>query len=122
MASKFVYPAATARRGWGNVWLQATILIEPPDNVRTHYQRLTQHEAPAPLPLPAPLTLGARLRQRRQQLGLTLTQVAEQLRISPSYFHRLEQGHRGKRPAAKLQQRLEAWLAAPLGQDETPPG
>lgn len=114
--------AATARRGWGNVWLQATILIEPPDNVRTHYQRLTQHEAPAPLPLPAPLTLGARLRQRRQQLGLTLTQVAEQLRISPSYLHRLEQGHRGKRPAAKLQQRLEAWLAAPLGPDETPPG
>jgi len=114
--------AATARRGWGQVWLQATILIEPPDNVRTHYQRLTQHEAPAPLPLPAPLTLGARLRQRRQQLGLTLTQVAEQLRISPSYLHRLEQGHRGKRPAAKLQQRLEAWLAAPLGQDETPPG
>lgn len=113
--------ACTTRRGWAQAWLHATILIEPPDSVRHHYQQLTRHEARAPLALPAPLTLGARLRQRRQQLGLTLTQVAEQLGVSPSYLHRVEQGSRGKRPTAKLQQAFETWLAAPLGQDEAPP-
>jgi hypothetical protein len=113
--------ACTARRGWARVWLQATILIEPPESVRLHYQRLARHEEPTPLALPAPLTLGVRVRQRRQQLRLTLTQVAEQLGVSPSYLYRLEQGHRGKRPAAKLQQTCEKWLAASLSQDEGAP-
>jgi DNA-binding XRE family transcriptional regulator len=112
--------ACATRRGWGKVWLHATILIEPPESVRTHYQHLTRHEARAPQALPAALTLSARLRQRREQLGLTLTQVAEQLGVSPSYLHRLEQGHRGKRLPTKLQQHLETWLATSLSQDEVP--
>ena len=113
--------AATTHRGWGKIWLQATIMIEPPESVRDYYQRLTHHGESIQLALPVSQTLGTRLRQQRQQLGLTLTQVAEQLHISPSHLHRLEQGHRGKRPAAQLQQRLEAWLATPVHIDGIPP-
>lgn len=112
--------ACATRRGWGKVWLNATILIEPPESVRTHYQHLTRHEERAPRALPASLSLSARLQQRREQLGLTLTQAAEQLEVSPSYLHRLEQGHRGKRLSPKLLQRLEAWLPPSLTQDEVP--
>jgi hypothetical protein len=112
--------ACITRRGWGKVWLHATILIEPPESVRQHYQHLARHEERAPLALPAALTLGARLQQRRQHLGLTLLQAAEQLDVSPSYLHRLEQGQRGKRLPAQLRQRLETWLTPSLRQDEGP--
>jgi Helix-turn-helix domain len=110
----------TTRRGWADVWLRATILIEPPDVIQTHYQAIARQIEPGRPALSIPVTLGDRLRQRRQQLGLTLLQVAEQLGISPSYLHRLEQGRRGKRPAAPLQQRLDTWLATHSGPNETP--
>jgi len=112
--------AWTTRRGWGKLWLQATLLIEPPASVRQHYQQLARQEAQAPLALPAALTFGARLQQHRQQRGLTLLQAAEQLAVSPSYLHRLEHGHRGKRLPASFQQRLEAWLSRPLPQETSP--
>jgi len=113
--------ACTTRRGWADVWLQATILIEPPDVIRDHYQAIARQMKPVRPALPAPTTLGARVRQRRQQLGFTLLQVAEQLGISPSYLHRFEQGHRGKRPAEPLLQRIETWLTNHLGPDESLP-
>lgn len=110
--------ACTARRGWADLWLQATILIEPPDVIQNHYQAIARQGEPVRPALLLLGTLGARLRQRRQQLGLTLLQVAEQLGISPSYLHRLEQGRRGQRPTPSLQQRLDTWLATHPGPNE----
>lgn len=103
--------AHATQPGWINHWLQATILIEPPEVIRQQYQHLARPEqAPPRAALPA-ATLGARLKQRRQQRGLTLVQAAEQLGISPSYLSRLEQGRRGRSHPSALQRRLDIWLA-----------
>jgi DNA-binding XRE family transcriptional regulator len=104
--------ALVGRRGWVQHWLQATILIEPPDTIRERYQYLAQHEESLRQTLPAPDSLGERLKRQRQRLGLTQIQVAEQLGLSPSYLNRLERGHRGKKLSAAGLQKIEAWIAA----------
>ena len=101
------------RQGWVEHWLQATILIEPPEVIQHQYQRLAQHEAATRAALPAPDALGERLKRRRRQRSLTLIQAAEQLGISPSYLSRLEQGRRGHSLPAAVQRRLDTWLADP---------
>jgi len=99
-------------RGWGQHWLQATILIEPPQSIRATYRRLARHETPVQPVLPAPASLGERLQRHRQALGLTQMQAAEHLGISPSYLNRLEQGRRGKNPTAAIQRAIDTWIAA----------
>jgi DNA-binding XRE family transcriptional regulator len=113
--------ALAGRHGWAQHWLQATVLIEPPDSIRETYQTLAQHEVPPSLALPAPTSLGEQLKRQRQALGLTQLQAAEQLGISPSHLNRLERGNRGKKPSATVQRNLDAWLAAPAGH-EAPSG
>jgi DNA-binding XRE family transcriptional regulator len=111
------------RRGWAPHWLQATILIEPPESIRVTYQRLTRYEAPARPALPVPTSLGERLKRHRKALGLTQLQAAEQLGISPSYLNRLEQGNRGKKPSPGVQRAIDTWLGAhpvPQTPGETP--
>ena len=111
------------RRGWAPHWLQATILIEPPESIRVTYQRLTRYEAPARPALPVPTSLGERLKRYRKALGLTQLQAAEQLGISPSYLNRLEQGNRGKKPSPGVQRAINTWLGAhpvPQTPGETP--
>lgn len=100
----------TTRRGWAAHWLQATLLIEPPESIRATYQRLARHEATAPGVLPVPGSLGERLRQRRKALGLTQLQAAEHLGLSPSSLNRLEQGQRGKKLTPAVRRAIDAWL------------
>jgi DNA-binding XRE family transcriptional regulator len=100
------------RHGWASHWLQATLLIESPESIRTTYQHLARHEAPAHAALPAPTSVGERLKHHRKTLGLTQLQAAEQLGISPSYLNRLEQGNRGKKPSSAVQRTIETWLGA----------
>ena len=40
--------AWTMHRGWAQHWLQATILIEPPEVIRATYHRLERHESSSP--------------------------------------------------------------------------
>jgi DNA-binding XRE family transcriptional regulator len=102
------------QRGWAQHWLQATILIEPPEIIRETYQRLARYETFVQRSLPSPKTLGDLLKGRRQELGLSQLQAAEQIGISPSYLNRLEQGNRGRKITAALQHKLDAWLARPV--------
>jgi len=102
-----------SQRGWAQHWLQATILIEPPEIIRETYQRLARYETFSKRSLPSPKTLGDQLKARRQELGLSQLQAAEQIGISPSYLNRLEQGNRGRKITAALQHKLDAWLARP---------
>ncbi|HEX5505960.1 MAG TPA: helix-turn-helix transcriptional regulator, partial [Thermomicrobiales bacterium] len=105
--------AATERHGWAERWLEATVLIEPPEVVREQYRGL---ERPAPARERAALPEGPaeRLKQRRQELGLSQLQAAERLGISQTYFSLLE---RGKVPltdaSPALRRRLRAWLDHP---------
>ncbi|MEE8303637.1 MAG: helix-turn-helix transcriptional regulator [Candidatus Tectomicrobia bacterium] len=97
-----------SRRGWARHWLQATILIEPPDVIRETYQRIARHEVPVQRALPTGAGLSERIKRRRQELGLSQIQAAEQLAMRQGYFSRLERGKGTPSPA--LKKRLEQWL------------
>jgi len=104
--------AWTARRGWAQHWLQATILIEPPELIRATYQRLERHETPPPKALArraAAADLGDHLQRRRVALGLTQMQAAEQCGVHQATWSRLERGQVRCTPA--LLSRLTQWLA-----------
>jgi DNA-binding XRE family transcriptional regulator len=100
----------TTRRGWAHHWLQATILLEPPEVIRSTYQRLERHEASLQKAHIAAADLGERLKQRRQTLGLTQIQAAEQCGVHQATWSRLERGQVRSMPA--LLKRLSPWLAA----------
>jgi hypothetical protein len=113
-------PPAT-RRGWVRDWLQATVLVEPPDTIKDTYRSLERHEVPPPKAFPMLKTLGERLKQRRRELGLSQIQAAEQLGMSPSYLHRLEKGYRGKKLSSEMQRHIDSWLTSvPLGKRIVP--
>lgn len=68
----------------------------------------TEVQKSLPAILPETLSCGERLRQRRLQLGLSQTQLAEQLGLHQTAVNRLE---RGLREASKAtRQKLEAWF------------
>jgi hypothetical protein len=102
------------RRGWAPHWLQATILIEPPEIIRATYRRLERHETPSPKATArlAAVALGERVKQRRQALGWSQMQAAEYFQVHQATWSRLERG-RG-RCAPALLARLTPWLAAAL--------
>ncbi len=99
----------TERRGWAQYWLQATILIEPPDTIMDTYQSIEQHEEPKQKALSAPTALGGRLKYQRQALRLTQIQAAEHIGIHQGFFSRIERGR--VKPSSAIQKRLERWLA-----------
>lgn len=92
------------RQGWLDRWLDAKVIIEAPDLVRTAYQRLDKRVAPqAALPEDLP----SRLRARRRALGISQMQAAEQLEMSRPYYTQIETGRR--EPGPKLISKLDAW-------------
>jgi hypothetical protein len=99
------------QRGWGQLWLEATLLIEPPAAVKEHYQPLVRHRPPAP-PAALPERLGERIRRRRKELGLNQRAVGEALGVTQAYVSMLERGKiPDEAPSPAFRRRLEAWLA-----------
>ena len=119
-----------AVRGWIDVWLDSTILIDPPPVVLETYRALTRSGSLAPEPpaLPAPSamaaeraapaapkpagpTLSARIKERRRQLRWNQERAAEALGITQGYLSKLERGaaDRGTLPD-DMRERLEVWL------------
>jgi DNA-binding XRE family transcriptional regulator len=125
------------QRGWGQLWTQATLLIEPPEVIRNTYKTLERHskdkektlvnatfnrddEKYKPLAVGTNAilspsgttvndeTLAKRLRQRRKILGISQIEAAEQLGIVQSYLSKLERSQ--VRPAPELYQRIQNWL------------
>jgi DNA-binding XRE family transcriptional regulator len=100
----------TQQRNWFESWMQATVLIEPPDEIQEHYQELEQPTKAKALPATSKESLGTRLKARRQQLGLTQLQAAEELEISQGYYSQLERGKNRAKPGAALGNRIDKWL------------
>ena len=102
--------AVMVRRGWAEEWLEATVLIEPPEVVKEQYRSL-ERQVPDQPRASLPEGSGERLRRRRQELGLNQLRAGEQLGISQAYFSLLE---RGKVPLSDvspaLRRRLRDWL------------
>ncbi len=93
-------------KGWYRFWLEARLLIEAPEAIRTAYRSLDR--GPKPRPLAAKTDLAEHLRQRRANLGLTQIQAAEEIGISRSSLKRFE---RGAVPSRRdLKARINRWL------------
>jgi len=102
----------TTRHGWAQHWLQTTILVEPPEVIRTTYQRLERHETPSPKAIAhlATAALGERVKQRRQALGWSQIQAAEHFQVHQATWSRLERGQVRCSPA--LLKRLTLWFTS----------
>lgn len=99
------------QRDWARHWLQATVLIEPPDIICTTYQRLERHEASLPKAIPARLSaavLGERLKHHRQAHGWSQIQAAEHFAVNQATWSRIERGR--VRCSTALLTRLTQWL------------
>lgn len=118
---------AAKSRGWGQVWIESTILIDPPASVVEQYRRFQASTTPvATLPAPEPvptvglpalppedMELGRRLKERRKSLSLNQEQVGTDLGTAQGQISKAERGRfpRGRSGAA-FRQRLLAWLEA----------
>jgi len=107
---------AAERRDWFQNWLQATVIIEPPDTIEEHYHKIEQPVEAAPKRIAAPKQgtapkgegLGPKLKARRKQLRLTQMQAAEQLGIGQPYFSQLERGKAS--PSGDIMKRILEWV------------
>ncbi len=99
--------SVTEHRGWAQHWLQATVLVEPPQAVVDQYQHLERQAAPTPL-LAAPATVGERIKARRNEAGMSQMQAAEALGVSQGYYNKLENGKAS--PSRQILRRLREWL------------
>jgi len=111
-----------SRRGWAQHWLQATLLIEPPEVIRATYRRLERYETPAPKSAARlnAVALGERVKARRQALGWSQMQAAEHFAMHQATWSRLERGQGRYTPT--LLQRLTAWLTPPAQLAAPAPG
>jgi DNA-binding XRE family transcriptional regulator len=99
--------------GWVHLWLNWTVIIEPPDSVKQAYQAILRPASSLP-PIP-PGTLAERLQFRRQQLGYSQMKMAELFHVSQAYYSMLEKGTR--KPSASVLVKIERWLE-PEGDDQ----
>ncbi|WP_019240957.1 MULTISPECIES: helix-turn-helix domain-containing protein [Bacillus] len=104
-------------KGWVRMWLDSTILVEPPEVIKEQYrsiektkksahysvdfQDITDHKTRG-------ASIGDQLRKIRKQFHLSLLQVSEELEISPSYISHIERGL--KTPSIKIQNRMMKWV------------
>lgn len=104
-------------KGWVRLWLDSTILVEPPEIIKDQYRSIektkstshysinfqdsAQHKAKG-------VTIGNQLRAIRKQFNLSLLQVSEELEISPSYISNIERGV--KTPSVKIQNNISRWM------------
>lgn len=99
---------AAGKPGWAKRWEQATVLIEPPDEIRDHYQKNIEKPVEDHKQQAQGDTLNERVKARRKMLRLSQLQAAEQIGISQALLSQIE---RGRKPSAATQKKLETWLS-----------
>lgn len=94
-------------------WLDWTVVIEPPDEVKDYYE-LSDKAAPAPkpdLPEKGSAALKDRIKSHRKGQRLTQLQAAEQLGISQPYYSQIERGKVDpKTLSGEVRKAVTAWL------------
>jgi len=108
----------TEQRGWVEHWLQATVLLEPPESIRQTYNSLERtnleatHRSPRlqtpVIEVDETLQLVRDLRNKRLETGMSQTVCAEQLGIAQGVLSRLEKNK--LKPSVQLQLRIRKWL------------
>ena len=104
-------------KGWVRLWLDSTILVEPPVIIKEHYRSIEKTKKASHTVIDIQdiahqktkgATIGNQLRAVRKQFSLSLLQVSEELEISPSYISNIERGI--KTPSVKIQNKMMRWL------------
>lgn len=103
------------QKGWGQIWMNAMIVIQPPEFIKEHYRPINRnspgqrkvHQQKEITP-DCDESLGVNVREVRDRYNLSLTQVAADLEISTSYLSHIERGI--KVPSKKIQYKLKQWL------------
>ena len=101
---------ATEYNNWLQEWLQAKVIIAPPDAIKIHYQSISKHEKSPPKSHIKAEHWGHQIRALRKKLGLTQLQVAEDLGIDRTHLSRLESGKRGKKSNSSQLKKVKRWL------------
>lgn len=97
---------AAPARGWAEGWLQALVIIEPPDSIPAHYASELRGGRPM---LADTRPIAARMKATRARLGLTQDAAAEACGLAQQTYSRAE---RGASLSAENRGKIEAWLAA----------
>ncbi len=104
-------------KGWVRLWLDSTILVEPPEIIKDQYRSIEKTKSPSHYSInfqdsaqhkAKGVTIGNQLRAIRKQFNLSLLQVSEELEISPSYISNIERGV--KTPSVKIQNNISRWM------------
>lgn len=102
------------RRSWFDKWLNSSIIIEPPDEITSHYfshgLERTKNETKQLKPVSIPGTLGERLIQIRTDRGLSQAIVAETLCIDQGYLSKIERGQHKAKMSKSLIKKIEDWI------------
>ncbi len=101
---------ALSRKAWVPLWLEARVVVEAPEVIKTAYHRLDRLdplEQPRTRELPAGDSWAARLKQHREKLGISQMVAAEQIGTSRVYLAQVE---RGRKPSPSLEDKLRRWI------------
>lgn len=100
--------------GWGTKWLQATILIQPPDAIREQYRNLESLESRKRKALPAvDDSLRGQIEAKRKALDLSQAEAAAQVGITQAYWSLIASGK--KQPTTAVRWKLQEWLTSEPG-------
>lgn len=106
-----------SNNGWVRVWLNSTVLIDPPEVIKEHYYSIKKNRKVEDKPYNKQESSGlqrniknfsAQIKALRKKLGLTLLQAAEEMEISASYLSNIERGM--SMPSTKIKTRMESWM------------
>jgi hypothetical protein len=120
--STFLDPLEQPRKGWEDLWLASTMLIEPPDIVKDVCDRIAEARLSGKslktrktrgLPPRKTTDIGERLKTWRQASGKSQRQATDRLQargaiISQGYLSYIERGK--KEPADELRAQIEALI------------
>lgn len=102
-------------KGWGRIWVNSTIIIDPPEYIKEQYSSIRKNpQGKGKRQLPKDTyrevddMIGIRVRELREKFDISLSQVSEELEISTSYLSNIERGI--KIPSKKIKMRLMNWI------------
>lgn len=96
--------AQASGKHWLNYWLNAAIVIEPPNSVKETYRSIEKKQKSSY----TATGVIEQLTKLRKAHGLTLLQLAEQLDVSAAHLSTIERQQ--AKPSAKLRARIAKWL------------
>ncbi|MEC1524585.1 helix-turn-helix transcriptional regulator [Neobacillus niacini] len=109
------HEAIADQKGWGRIWINATIIIDPPEYIKEQYRSIRKsppgksiRQLPRDVFEEVDDRIGIRVRELREKFDLSLSLVSEELEISTSYLSNIERGI--KIPSKKIKIRLMNWL------------